>query len=267
MSNTNQGVALVTGASGGIGAIYAERLAQRGYDLILAARSKDRLRENADRIGRQTGRTVHVLVADLTKSEDIAAVAERLETDASITFLVNNAGMMLPGTFLDNDAKGTTDLITLNITAPTLLASAAAKGFLARKRGTIVNIGSVVSFLPEMFGGSYGGSKAYILNLSQSLSAQLKNSGVHVQAVLPGPTRTNIWSHTGLDPDAMLPGKIMAAEDLVDAALVGLDAGETVTIPSLPDEALWAQFESSRFGMAPHLAQRDVAARYRAQNG
>ncbi|MDR3517633.1 MAG: SDR family oxidoreductase [Azospirillaceae bacterium] len=267
MSKSSNGTALVTGASGGIGAIYAERLAQRGLDLTLVARSKDRLQENADRIRRQTGRTVHILVADLTRSEDIAAVAERLEKDVSVTLLVNNAGMMLPGAFLDNDAKGTTDLITLNVTAPTLLASAAAKAFLARKRGTIINIGSVVSFLPEMFGGSYGGSKAYILNLSQSLSAQLKDSGVHVQAVLPGPTRTGIWSHNGMDPDAVLPGKIMAAEDLVDAALVGLDAGETVTIPSLPDEALWAQFESSRFAMAPHLAQRDVAARYRVQNG
>ena len=267
MSNSSKGTALVTGASGGIGAIYAERLAQRGLDLILVARSKDRLQENADRISRQTGRTVHILVADLTKSEDIAVVADRLVKDASITLLVNNAGMMLPGAFLDNDAKGTTDLITLNVTAPTLLASAAAKAFASRKQGKIVNIGSVVSFLPEMFGGSYGGSKAYILNLSQSLSAQLKDSGVHVQAVLPGPTRTGIWNHNGIDPDAMLPGKIMTAEDLVDAALAGLDAGETVTIPSLPDEALWAQFESSRFGMAPHLAQREVAARYRVQNG
>lgn len=267
MSNSNTGTALVTGASGGIGALYAERLAQRGHDLILVARSADRLRENADRISRQTGRTVHVLVADLTRSEDIAAVAGRLKTDGSITLLVNNAGMMLPGSFLDHDAKGTSDLITLNITAPTLLASAAATAFLARKRGTIVNIGSVVGFLPEMFGGSYGGSKAYILNLSQSLSAQLKGSGVHVQAVLPGPTRTGIWSQNGMDPDAMLPGKVMAAEDLVDAALAGLDAGETVTIPSLPDDALWARFESSRFEMAPHLAQRDVAARYRVQNG
>ena len=267
MSNSGKGIALVTGASGRIGEIYAERLAQRGLDLILVARSKERLQENADRISRQTGRTVQVLVADLTKSEGISAVTERLEKDASITHLINNAGMMLPGAFLDQDAKGTVDLITLNVTAPTLLAAAAAKVFLSRKQGKIVNIGSVVSFLPEMFGGSYGGSKAYILNLSQSLSAQLKDSGVQVQAVLPGPTRTSIWKHNGMDPDAMLPGKIMAVEDLVDAALVGLDAGETVTIPSLPDEALWAQFETSRFGLAPHLAQRDVAARYRVQNG
>lgn len=267
MSNSAKGTALVTGASGGIGEIYAERLAQRGLDLILVARSQDRLEENAKRVARQTGRKVDILVADLTQSDGIATVSKRLETDAAISLLINNAGMMLPGAFLDHDPKGTVDLITLNVTAPTLLASAAAKAFLSRKQGTIVNIGSVVSFLPEMFGGSYGGSKAYILNLSQSLSAQLKDSGVHVQAVLPGPTRTGIWSHNGLDPDAMLPGKIMAAEDLVDAALVGLDAGETVTIPSLPDAGLWAQFEGSRFGLAPHLAQRDVAERYRVRNG
>ncbi len=266
MSNSPKGTALVTGASGGIGAVYAQRLAQRGCDLILVARSKDRLHEHAARIKAESGRTVDILVADLSTADGIATVAGRLEQDASITLLINNAGMMLPGAFLDNDAKGTVDLITLNVTAPTLLASAAAKVFLARKQGAIVNIGSVVSLLPEMFGGAYGGSKAYILNLSQSLAAQLKDGGVHVQAVLPGPTRTGIWTQNGLDPDAMMPGKIMAAEDLVEAALAGLDAGETVTIPSLPDEALWAQFEASRFGMAPHLAQRDIAARYRAGN-
>lgn len=266
MSKMNNEAALVTGASGGIGAVYAERLAHRGFDLILVARSEDRLKANAERIHAETGRKVDIIVADLTKSDDISKVSGQFVSNSSITLLVNNAGAMLPGGFLDNDAQGITDLITLNITAPTLLALAAAKAFVAKKNGAIINIGSVVTFIPEMFGGAYGGSKAYILNLSQSLSAQLKDAGVRVQAVLPGPVRTGIWTHSGLDPDAVMPGKIMTPEDLVDAALVGFDAGEAVTIPSLEDETLWSQFESSRFTLAPNLAQRDAAKRYQVNH-
>ncbi len=263
MSKVNNETAVVTGASGGIGAIYAERLAARGYDLILAARSGDRLKDNAERIRAASGRKVDVIVADLTKAEDIAKVSGQFAANESITMLVNNAGTMLSGGFLENDAQGIADLIALNITAPTVLASAAARTFVEKKNGAIINIGSVVTFIPEMFGGAYGGSKAYMLNLSQSLAAQLKDAGVRVQAVLPGPTRTGIWSVGGLDPDAMMPGKIMSAEDLVDAALVGFDAGESVTIPSLEDDTLWARFESARFAVAPNLAQREPAKRYR----
>lgn len=266
MSKVNKEFALVTGASGGIGEVYAERLAQRGYDLILVARSEDRLKANAERIHAKTGRKVEIIVADLTKSDDIAKASRQFVTNGAITLLVNNAGTMLSGGFLDNDAQGITDLITLNITAPTLLASAAAKAFAVKKSGSIINIGSVVTFIPEMFGGAYGGSKAYMLNLSQSLSAQLKDAGVRVQAVLPGPVRTGIWTHNGLDPDAIMPGKVMTPEDLVDAALVGFDAGEAVTIPSLEDETLWTHFESARFGLAPNLAQRDAAKRYQVNH-
>lgn len=263
MSNSSVGVALVTGASGGIGAVYADRLARRGYDLVLVARNEERLNANAARIAAETGRSAEVVVADLTRPSDVAAIRNRLADDASITMLVNNAGIALGGGLLDSGPNTVERLIGLNITAPTLLAAAAGKSFAARKAGTIVNIGSVVAFLPEMFEGVYSGSKSYILNLSQSLAAQLKEAGVRVQAVVPGPTRTDIWTHNGQDPDALFPGKVMTAEDLVDAALAGLDRGEVVTIPSLADENLWKTFEASRFAMAPQLAQRDVAPRYR----
>lgn len=263
MSRTHAGTALVTGASGGIGAIYADRLARRGHDLILVARSAERLATQAARIREETGRAVETIVADLAEPAATSALAERLAGDASIALLLNNAGITLRGGLLDNAADALSRLVAVNITAPTLLAAEAARAFAARKGGTIINIGSVVTFIPEAFEGVYSGSKAYILNLSLSLAVQLKDAGVRVQAVLPGPTRTEIWSRSGQDVDALLPGRVMDAADLVDAALVGLDRGEAVTIPSLEDESFLSSYTAARLALGPHLAQSRAAARYR----
>lgn len=263
MSGTN--VAAVTGASGGIGAVYADRLARRGHDLLLVARNEERLRTHAAKIEAETGRKVEILVADLSERSAVAGLADRLSQDPSISTLVNNAGVVLPGGTLEVENGAIENLIALNITAPTLLAAAAGKAFAARKAGTIVNIASIVAFTPEVFEGVYSGSKSYILNLTLSLAAKLKESGVRVQAVLPGPVRTDIWSTLGLDPDRIMPGKVMATGDLVDAALVGLDRGEIVTIPPLADEKLWLALEAARAALAPHLAQAAPAPRYRAE--
>lgn len=264
MSKTIVGTALITGASGGIGAVYADKLARRGYDLIIVARNSERLQTNARRIKAEMGRSVEVIVADLTKDTDIAALENRLAEDASITMLVNNAGISFQGGLLDTGPEAIEHVIKLNATTPTRLSIAAGKAFAARKSGAIINIASIVAFLPEMFGGVYSATKSYILNLTQSLSAQLKESGVQVQAVLPGPVRTEFWTNIGMDPDALMPGKIMTAEDLVEGALIGLDKGEVVTIPPLAEENLFTSFEAARFGMAPHLAAKDVAPRYQS---
>ena len=265
MSEAHRNIAVVTGASGGIGAVYADRLAQRGHDLLLVARNKDRLRENAAKITAETGNNVEILVADLSKPSDVAALADRLSKDAAISTLVNNAGVILPGGLLEGEIGAIENLIAVNITAPTLLAAAAGKAFSARKSGTIINIASIVAFIPEAFDGVYSGSKSYILNLTLFLAAQLKDSGVRVQAVLPGPVRTEIWSHMGIDPEQMMPGKVMDVRDLVDAALVGLDRGEIVTIPPLADEKLWLSFEAARAALGPHLAERLAAPRYQTK--
>jgi short-subunit dehydrogenase len=259
----NKGKALVTGASAGIGAVYAERLAARGYDLILVARNNDRLEALSDRLKSKTGRSVDVLRADLTDQDDLARVEARLEDDPAITLLVNNAGMTLKGDVLTSKPADIEALVALNITAPTRLAAAAARAFVSRGNGTIVNISSVLALAPELLEGAYSGSKAYLLNLSLQLSAALSGTGVRVQVVLPGATRTEIWAKSGMDADALLPGMVMETGDLVDAALVGLDRGEVVTIPPLADEALWAAYDGARLALAPHLSRRDVAARYR----
>jgi short-subunit dehydrogenase len=263
MSIPSSGTALITGASTGIGAVYADRLAHRGHDLILVARDVARLEALAERLRGETGRTIEVLPADLTNAADLAKVGQRLAEDATISVLVNNAGMSLNGGLLDNGADKLEQIIALNITAPTLLASAAGKAFVARKAGTIVNIASVLAFAPERFDGVYSGTKAYLLNLSLSLSQQGAEHGVHVQAVLPGATRTEIWERSGKDIDSFPAEMVMEVGDLVDAALVGLDRGEIVTIPPLADEGQYLAYDEARLAMAPNLSKRDVAERYR----
>jgi short-subunit dehydrogenase len=258
------GTALVTGASAGIGAVYADRLAHRGHDLILVARDAARLEALATRLRAETGRSVEVLRADLTDATDLAAVTGRIATDPSITLLVNNAGIALDGGLLDNEAPAIERLIALNVTAPTLLAAAAGKAFGAREAGAIINIASVLAVAPEQFDGTYSGTKAFLLNLSLSLSGQLRDRGVHVQAVLPGATRTEIWERSGMDLSTFPAEIVMDAGDLVDAALAGLDRGESVTIPPLADETLWETYNDARLALAPHLSNRDIAPRYRA---
>jgi len=261
--------ALVTGASTGIGAVYADRLAHRGYDLILVARDAARLNTLAERLRAETGRTVTVQRADLTAAADVTAVAATLADDARITLLVNNAGMALDGDLLTAPAPDVERLIALNITAPTLLAQAAGKAFVARGAegqdgGAIINIASVLALAPEAFDGVYSGSKAYLLTLSQSLAAHYAAKGLYVQAVLPGATRTEIWERSGKDVESFPAEMVMAVDDLVDAALVGFDARETVTIPPLADEHLphWTALEAERGALATVLSRRDPAARY-----
>ena len=264
MSATNSlGAALITGASSGIGAVYADRLASRGYDLVLAARDVGRLEALANRLRAAAGVKVDVVGADLTDRDDLKALETRLRADPAITLLVNNAGAALFGAFADADPDRLENLIQLNITAVTRLANAAAAGFAPRGRGTIVNIASIVGLAPETFAGSvYGATKAYVLYLTQTLNAELAPRGLTLQAVLPGATRTEIWDRSGHGIDNVPSEILMDVSDLVDAALAGLDQGELVTIPSLPDNALWDAYDAARLAMGPTLSRSRPADRY-----
>ncbi len=157
--SSNKGTALITGASTGIGAVYADRLATRGYDVILVARSKDKLDEVAKEIQSSTGRKTETIQADLSLPADVKRVADRLATDASITTFVNNAGVASAGPLLASDPDFLDQLIQINVAAFTRLALAAAKNFVKKSNGTIINIGSVVALAPEQLNGSYSGSK------------------------------------------------------------------------------------------------------------
>ncbi|MEA2821069.1 MAG: uncharacterized protein QOJ86_3073 [Bradyrhizobium sp.] len=259
----SKGTALITGASSGIGAVYADRLARRGYDLILVARNRERLDDLAKRLNDDTGRTVRVVAADLNDKVDLARVETLLRTDAGITVLVNNAGVAAVTPLLDSDVDKMDDMITLNVRALTRLTYAAAPGLVARGGGAIVNIASIVGIAPERLNGVYGASKAYVIALSQSLHKELADKNVRVQAVLPGATATDLWAKAGR-PVEHLPSEIvMSTEDMVDAALAGLDQGELITIPSLPDVADWEAYESARQKLAPNLSRKIPAARYR----
>jgi len=259
----SKGNALVTGASSGIGEVYAERLAGRGYDLILVARRADRLNALAQRIAASTGRTVDVLQADLSKPEDLARVEQRVVEDDALTMLVNNAGVTLNGGILDNDTAAIAELIAVNVTAPSVLTASAIKRFLTRNRGGVINIASVLAFAPELLEGLYSGSKAHLLNLTRGVAGHLKGTNVRIQAVLPGATKSEIWDKAGIDVDAAMPGMVMETADLVDAALLGYDRGEVVTIPPLHDESMYLLYDEHRLGMAGHLSKKDVAERYR----
>ncbi|MBU9225163.1 SDR family NAD(P)-dependent oxidoreductase [Burkholderia multivorans] len=264
MSEVHRGTAVVTGASSGIGAIYADRLARRGYDLILVARSRTRLDALAQRITSDTRRSVEVIEADLNDRAALAAVEAKLKQDASITLLVNNAGIGTHTPLLESDVDAMTRMIDLNVTALTRLTYAAVPGFVARGHGAVINIASIVALSPETLNGVYGGSKAFVLAFTQSLHHELADKGVQVQAVLPGATATDFWQTGGLPIEHLPKSIVMSASDMVDAALVGFERRELVTIPSLHAGEAWDAYEAARRAMAPHLSSDTPAPRYAA---
>ena len=262
MSKTSsKGTALITGASSGIGAVYADRLAKRGYDLILVARNAERLNAVASRIGGETGRAVTVLPADLSDKADLAKVEAVLRDDPNITVLVNNAGIGSVASILQADADEMDSMIALNVTALTRLTYAAAPAFVARGEGTIINIGSVVGIAAEMLNGVYSASKAFVISFGHSLQKDLAEKGVRVQSVLPGATATEFWDIAGYAPQKTSP-ITMSAEDAVDAALAGLDKGELVTIPGLHDAEAWERWEADRRELSKKFGNAKPAPRY-----
>jgi short-subunit dehydrogenase len=262
MTRMHLGTALITGASTGIGAVYADRLARRGYDLILVARNRERLDALAKHITTETHRSVEVLAADLNDKADLARVEEKLRADASITLLVNNAGIAAVTPLAASDVDRMESMIDLNVTALTRLTSAVVPSLVARGTGAIINIGSIVSVAPELLNGVYSGSKAYVFAFSQSLRHELSGKGIRVQVVLPGATATDLWSIAGTSVEQLPQEIVMSAENMVDAALAGFDAGEFATVPALPNVEDWNKFEAARVALGPNLSHSKPAARY-----
>ncbi|MBP2443824.1 SDR family NAD(P)-dependent oxidoreductase [Rhizobium leguminosarum] len=263
MTQEQKGTALVTGASSGIGAVYAHRLAKQGYDLIIVARNDERLKAMASRLTAETGRSVETVVADLGDKTGLARIEGVLKEDRSITLLVNNAGVGGTAPLLSSDVDKMQAMIELNVTALTRLTYAVVPGFVARGGGTIINISSIVAIAPEMLNGVYGGTKAFVLAFSQSLKHELAEKNIRIQVVLPGATATEFWSIAGT-PVAHLPNDIvMSAEYMVDASLSGLGQGEFSTIPSLEDAGLLAAYEEARQALIPNLSRTVPAECYK----
>lgn len=252
---------LITGASTGIGAAYAERFARRGHDLVLVARDTARMEALAARLRQENGVAIDIVQADLTQPAELAKVETRLRDDARIGILVNNAGTAIGGSFIEQSTDDVARLVALNTTALLRLASAIAPRLAAAGEGAIVNIGSVVGLAPEFGMTVYGATKAFVLFLSQGLSLELAPKGVYVQAVLPATTRTEIWDHVGADVNTL--SNVMEVGDLVDAALVGFDRRELVTIPPLPDAGQWDALQAARMAMLPNYGNQHPAERYR----
>ena len=260
-SHSPKGVALVTGASAGIGAIYADRLAKRGYDLILVARNEEKLKAAAEHLSASTGVNVTPLAADLGDHAGRAKVEKVLREDPRITMLVNNAGVGSVASILQADVDKMEAMIDVNITALTRLTYAAAPAFVARGKGAIINISSAVAIAVENLNGVYSASKSYVLAFGHSLQKDLAEKGVQIQTVLPAATATEFWDVAGYPPQKT-SDTTMRADDLVDAALAGFDAGELVTIPALHDVDAWTQWEQGRRAMGAKFRNPKPAPRY-----
>lgn len=258
--HTQQGIAVVTGASSGIGAVYADRLAARGHDLVLVARRQDRLQALAQRLREAHGREVEVVAADLADAQDLQRVEALLDGGRDIGLLVNCAGLGALGPAAQVDAHEVDRLVRVNIQALTRLSLAAARLFAGRGRGTLINIGSILAVMPVPGAASYSASKAYVLGFTRSLQAELAPQGVTVQAVMPSLVRSEFF---GGKPSPFPEHLFMSPETLVDTALAALDQGEAVCFPTLADMAAWQGLEQSRAALVQALTLTGTpAARY-----
>ncbi len=262
MKRHSKGLAVITGASSGIGAVYADRLARRGYDLLLVARNQGRMADLANKLVSETGSNVDILATDLADSNDLAKLEKILREDSRVTLLVNNAGVGATAPLVNSNVNEMSRMIALNVEALTRLTYAAVPAFVKRGTGVIINIASVVAVAPERLNGVYGGTKAFVLAFSQSLWHELAGTGVKVQVVLPGATATNFWAASGRPVENLPREIVMTAEDMVDAALAGFDQGEFVTIPALPDAGQWESYEAARQALIPNLSRAEAAGRY-----
>lgn len=262
-SSASQKIAVVTGASSGIGAVYADRFAARGYDLVLVARRADRLAALAEKLTADHGAKVDVIVADLEQEADLVRVEKILATNPAVQVLVNNAGLSRLYPFAKSSPGDIRSLIALNVTALTRLTHAALPAFLARNEGTIINIASVLALHTMPVSAVYSGTKGFVLNFSRGLQAEVAGTGVKVQIVLPASTATEVWDRSGIPLSALKPETVMTTEDMVDAALAGLDSGETITLPSVADASLWDKYDTARATLFAATQTGEPAPRYK----
>ncbi|GAB3007930.1 SDR family NAD(P)-dependent oxidoreductase [Amycolatopsis acidiphila] len=265
--------AVVTGASSGIGAEYARRLAELGWNLTLVARRGQRLEALAEQLRESAGVAVETLSADLAHDVDLARVAERVGRD-DVALLVNNAGINGYGPFDETDPELLQRVLSVNVTAPTVLARAALPGMRARGRGAIVNVASLLAFAGSMAPGplpqrvTYAGTKGYLVTFTRTLAAELgPDTDVTVQVLCPGLTATEFHFTTGLESvaaEAEQRGEHgMPAEDVVLASVSALGTGEVVCVPGLDDPATLEQLTAAEHAIRSGSDPAKAASRYR----
>lgn len=257
-------LALVTGASSGIGAAFAERLAGDGYDLILVARRRDRLEELAARVRAEDGVQAEVLAADLARHPDLARVEARIGETGGLDMLVNDAGFGVYRPLADLDPTVIEEMILVNVLALARLTRAALPGMLSRGRGDIINLASGLAFMPGPTMATYTGSKAFVINFTRAIDQEVRGKGIRLQALCPGVVPTEFQQRSGTDLSRIPRHAFMSAEDTVRASLAGLDLGEVVCMPGLSDLVYMARYEDAQADLTRHpLPGGGIASRYR----
>ena len=229
--------ALITGASSGIGAAFARRLARDHYDLIVVARGRERLDALAKRLYGEHGAAVEVLPADLTHAAELRIV-EKVVSDAQLDLLVNNAGFGTVGAFAHLDPVKEEEEIRLNVVALTRLTRAALPGMIARHRGNIINVSSMAAFQAAPYNATYAATKAFVNSFTEALHEELRGTGVAVQALCPGFTRTEFQERAGIDVSDIPSFAWMSPDAVAEASLSALRRGELICIPGLANRAL-----------------------------
>ena len=261
-SINKKGTAVVTGASSGLGEIFADRLAQRGYNLILVARRKERLELLAEKLQSKHRVNVTIVVADLSSEADLQNVADDLKNDESITLLINNAGTATLAPSTTTSVAQQKAMVDVNVTALMILSNAVLPLFIAKNEGTIINIASVLGLYSLPFSSVYSGTKGFVIQYTRGLQQELKETNVRVQLVNPATTATEIWEVGGVPLSALEQSTIMSTEDCVDAALSGLDNGELATYPSVNDQKLIDTYEDARIKLFSGSQNGKPAERY-----
>jgi uncharacterized protein len=262
--------AIVTGASAGMGVVFARRLAERGSNLVLVARRRERIVALAEELRAAHGVDVEALTADLGDPDDLERVIERAAAE-DVAMLVNNAGINGYGRFVEVDPGIVAKVIAVNVTAPALLSRAALPGMLRRGKGTIVNVASILSFAgslppdPLPWRATYAATKSFLVTFTRTLAAEVADTPIRIQVVCPGYTKTEFHMTNGADPVRGTapddqPELAMLPEEVVQASLVGLEAGEVICVPGLADPAATHQLldaeEAVRAALWSPLAER-----------
>jgi short-subunit dehydrogenase len=266
--NTVHQLALVTGASSGLGAAFAEGLARDQSDLILVARRRERLDVLAQRLQQEHAVKVEVIAADLTQTQALQTVEQRLTAAPPVTMLVNNAGFGGYMPFISLDPDQAEALIRLQVVAVTRLTRAVLPGMITRGHGSVINVSSRLAYsamlpsppLPKR--ATYAATKAYINTFSQLLNAELQGTGVQIQALCPGVVQTEFHEQVGIDPTSYPASIVMTPEDVVEASLIGLARDEVICIPALENPELLVQVNESQRQLFGQSRSGQVAQRY-----
>jgi uncharacterized protein len=226
-------MAAITGASSGIGATFARKLAARGYDLVLIARREDRLRSLAEELAAAHRISAESMAADLIQEADLQRVSDRLEKDSRLALLVNNAGFGTLGFFNETDLRGQTGMHLLHVMAAMRLTHAALANMVPRGKGAVINVASVAGFVMSPGSVSYCATKAWMNRFTEGLAIELaiKRSAVKVQALCPGFTLSEFHDTVGMDRSTIPQSLWMTSDFVVEESLRGLDAGKLFVIP------------------------------------